>query len=148
MQIAKVRGDCVSRGFGRMQYILVHNWQSQVTAISRYSSGRCFTSIRDRGDALHNKASMTQSAVYMVEYHNLPHIPLILFDTPWRVFKTWCLFAACLPLECNRDQCLFKAGLYSGKYCILPRSCCFAIHAALSVSYCVTTIAACQSRAV
>ena len=84
-QIAKVRGDCASRGSGRMRYILVHNWQSQVTAISQYSSGRCFTSIRDGGDAVHNKTSMTQSAVHMVQYHNLPHIPLILFDTPWRV---------------------------------------------------------------
>ena len=131
-----------------MRYIPVHNWQSQVTAISQYSSGRCFASIRDRGDAVHNKASMTQSAVHMVEYHNLPHIPLILFDTPWHVFKTWCLFAACLLLECNRDRCLFKAGLYSGKCCISSQSCRFAIHVALSVSYYVTTIAACQSRAV
>ena len=66
-----------------MWCILVRNWQSQVTATLEYSSDRCFTSIRDRdGDDVQNEASMTQSAVHMVGYHNLPHIPLICFDTP------------------------------------------------------------------
>ena len=146
-----------------MWCILVHNWQSQVTSIYQYSSDRCFTSIRDRdGDAVQNAASMTQSTVHMVEYQNLPHIPLIRFDMPWRVFKIWCLLAACLSLACNWDRCLFKAGLYSGKYRILPlllcychaavtchcHACCFAIHdMALPLSCCFPGHSFCHSHA-
>ena len=63
-----------------------------VSTTSKYSSDQYNTSIRDRhGDAVQNKASMTQSTVHVVVYHNLPCILLIRFDMPWLLFKTWCL---------------------------------------------------------